>query len=62
MNNRATFVGAANSGISETLCNLALSFWLWESDELPTKKIREYCAKETKFSFISDIVASCLHR
>ena len=59
INNRATFVGTANSGISKTLCNLALSFWLWKSDELPTKKIRECCAKETQLSLISKIVASC---
>ena len=59
INNSATFVGTANSGISKTLCNLALSFWLWKSDELPTKKIRECCAKETQLSLISKIVASC---
>ena len=59
INNRATFVGTANSGISKTLCNLALSFWLWKSDELPTKKIRECCAKETQLSLISKIVPSC---
>ena len=52
-------MGAANSGISKSLCNLALSFWLWKSDELPTKKIRECCAKETQLSLISKIVASC---
>ena len=61
INNRATFVGAANNGVSKTLCNLALSFWLWKSDELPTKKIRECCAKETQLSLISKIVASCLY-
>ena len=54
-------MGTANSGISKTLCNLALSFWLWKSDELPTKKIRECCAKETQLSLISKIVASCLY-
>ena len=54
-------MGTANSGISMTLCNLALSFWLWKSDELPTKKIRECCAKETQLSLISKIVASCLY-
>ena len=52
-------MGAANSGISKTLCNLALSFWLRKSDELPTKKILECCAKETQLSLISKIVASC---
>ena len=59
INSRATFVGTANSGISKTLCNLALSFWLWKSDELPTKKISECCAKETQLSLISKLVASC---
>ena len=32
-----------------------------ESDELPTKNIRECCAKETQLSLISKIVASCLY-
>ena len=46
INNSATFVGTANSAISKTLCNLALSFWLWKSDELPTKKSANVAQKK----------------